>query len=130
MENIDNMVPGFTTSLKNRPLIIGKYDSYIKEKQCIVRSRRLIDEMKTFIWKNGRPEAQSGYNDDLVMSWGIGLFVRDTSLKFRQQGLDLSRAALDNFHTNHSIGVYNNVQSGNPWQMNVNGQNEDFSWVL
>jgi hypothetical protein len=43
--------------------------------------------MKVFIWKNGRPEAQTGYNDDLVMSFGIGMFLRDTSLKFQQQSL-------------------------------------------
>ena len=28
--------------------------------------------MKTFVWKYGRAEAQQGYNDDLVMSFGIG----------------------------------------------------------
>ena len=48
----------------------------------------LLEEMKTFIWKYGRAEAQQGYNDDLVMSFGIGLYVRDTALKFRQHGLD------------------------------------------
>ena len=37
--------------------------------------------MKVFIWRNGRPEAQSGYNDDLVMSFGIGMFLRDTSIE-------------------------------------------------
>jgi hypothetical protein len=37
--------------------------------------------MKTFIWKYGRAEAQQGYNDDLVMSFGMGLYVRDTALK-------------------------------------------------
>ncbi len=35
-------------------------------------------------------------NDDLVMSFGIGMFLRDTSLKFQQQGLDMTRAALNN----------------------------------
>ena len=54
--------------------------------------------MKTFIWKYGRAEAQQGYNDDLVMSFGIGLYVRDTALKFRQHGLDVTKAALGSFH--------------------------------
>ena len=31
------------------------------------------------MWKNGRPEAQQGYNDDLVMAFGIAMFMRDTS---------------------------------------------------
>ncbi len=44
-----------------------------------IRSKRLLEEMKVFVWKNGRPEAQTGYNDDLVMSFGIGMYLRDTS---------------------------------------------------
>jgi hypothetical protein len=31
--------------------------------------------MKVFIWKNGKAEAQSGYNDDLVMSFGTAMYV-------------------------------------------------------
>jgi hypothetical protein len=58
--------------------------------------------MKVFVWKNGRPEAQSGYNDDLVMPFSIGMFLRDTSLKFQQQSLDSARAALGNIQkSNH-----------------------------
>ena len=43
--------------------------------------------MKSFIWKNNRAEAQSGYNDDLVMSFGIAMYIRDTALRLRQQRL-------------------------------------------
>ena len=64
--------------------------------------------MKVFVWKNGRAEAQQGYNDDLVMSFGIGMFMRDTSFKFRQQHLDASRAALNNMSSNRTgfVGAY------------------------
>jgi hypothetical protein len=68
--------------------------------------------MKVFIWKNGRAEAQQGYNDDLVMSFGMAMFMRDTSFKFRQQNLWNSRAALNNI-TSSQIpfsGVYNSNQ--------------------
>ena len=47
--------------------------------------------MKVFIWRNGRAEAQSGYNDDLVMSFGTAMFLRDTALKFQQQSLDMAK---------------------------------------
>ena len=50
--------------------------------------------MKTFIWRNGRPEAQSGYNDDLVMAFGIAMYIRDTALKFRQRGIDITRKCI------------------------------------
>ena len=58
------LTPGFTISSKNRPLLISKLDSYLREKTIIFQSKRTIAELKTFIWKNGRPEAQTGYNDD------------------------------------------------------------------
>ena len=53
--------------------------------------------MKTFIWKNGKPEAQSGYNDDLVMSLSTACNVRDIALKYAQQGIDLTNATLNNW---------------------------------
>ena len=86
------MVPGFSMTSRVRPMIIGKFQEYISDQSVIIQSSRLIEEMKVFIWKNGRAEAQQGYNDDLVMSFGIGMFMRDTSYKFRQQHLDMSKA--------------------------------------
>jgi hypothetical protein len=88
--------------------------------------------MKVFIWKNGRPEAQSGYNDDLVMSFGMAMYVRDTALKFKSQNLDLARAALNNIATVKANPQGNFVRNGkpDPYNMNIGGQNEDISWLL
>jgi hypothetical protein len=103
-----NLTPGFTMSLKTRPLVVNKFREYIGDRSVTIHSKRLLEEMKVFIWKNGRPEAQSGYNDDLVMSFGIGMLLRDTSLRFQQQGLDMTRATLGNMtKTGQSSGVYN-----------------------
>ena len=87
--------------------------------------------MKVFVWKNGRPEAQSGYNDDLVMSFGIGMFLRDTSLKFQQMSHDMTRAALGNMSKTTHTGVYNPNNMKNPYQIqNPYGGMEDISWIL
>ena len=90
------MTAGFTMSSRTRPMTIGKFQEYISDRGVTIQSSRLISEMKVFIWKNGRAEAQQGYNDDLVMSFSIAMFMRDTAFKFRQQGLDLTKAALNN----------------------------------
>ena len=128
------MVPGFTMSSKVRPMIIGKFQEYISDQSVIIQSSRLLEEMKVFIWKNGRAEAQQGYNDDLIMSFGIGMFMRDTSFKFRQQHLDLSKAALSNISTNRVNwqGGYNPNKINNPYQMdNPYGDGkEDISWLI
>jgi len=127
------MVPGFTMSMRTRPLCINKFREFVGDKSVVIRSKRLIEEMKVFIWKNGRPEAQTGYNDDLVMSFGIGMFLRDTSLKFQQQSLDMTRATLGSVKSNkvtYSGGHSANNSIENPYEMKINGKSHDIGWLL
>jgi hypothetical protein len=129
----DNTVPGFTNSTRTRPLVISKTETYIRERTFIFHSKRLLDELRVFIWQNGKAQAQNGYNDDLVMALGIGLFVRDTGLKFSAQGLDLTRAAVMNISNTKTSINYGAMQSNfqNPYQMNDGiGGTEDISWLL
>ena len=132
-ENNQSQVPGFTMSMRTRPMIIGKFQEYVSDKSVTVQSKRLLQEMRTFIWKNGRAEAQSGYNDDLIMSFGIGLYVRDTALKFRQHGLDMAKATLGAITKTQTPyqGAYFSSGHDNPYSMpNGVGGNEDFRWLL
>jgi hypothetical protein len=132
-EGNSEMVPGFTMSMRTRPLCINKFREFVGDKSVTIRSKRLIEEMKVFVWRNGRPEAQTGYNDDLVMSFGIGMFLRDTSLKFQQQSLDMARAALGNIKSNkspYSGGFSGNKGVSNPYGMDVGGKNESIKWLL
>ena len=132
-EGNSEMVPGFTMSMRTRPLCINKFREFVGDRSVIIRSKRLLEEMKVFIWRNGRPEAQSGYNDDLVMSFGIGMFLRDTSLKFQQQSLDMARAALGGIKSNKvgwSGGYNTNSSVENPYKANIDGKDHDISWLL
>lgn len=124
-----DMVAGFTMSHKTRPLVISKMELYLREKSCIIRSKRLLDELYVFIWKNARAEAASGYNDDLVMSFCQGLWVRDTALKLRQAGIEINRAALANVRS--TVSVYRPTLDRNPWKMDTtNGNSEDLGWLI
>ena len=131
-EGNSEMVPGFTMSMRTRPLCINKMREFVGDNSVTIRSKRLLEEMKVFIWKNGRPEAQGGYNDDLVMPFSIGMFLRDTSLKFQQQGLDSARAALNNIQksTTSYQGGYSGNQLDNPYKMDVDGNQESISWLF
>ena len=130
----DGMVPGFSTTLKTRPLVVAKMKSYIQEKVCTIQSKRLLEELRTFIWKNSKAQAQDGYNDDLVMAFAIGLFLRDTSLRFQQVGQDLSRATLGGMvKSNYGYQIYQptTINGQPPYTMpNQYGEQEDISWVL
>ena len=126
------MVPGFTTSARTRPLLISKLDIYFREKACVVRSTRLIDELFVFIWRGSRPEAQSGYNDDLVMAFSIAMYIRDTALKLRNDGLELNKRAIGLMGNSTTYnGVYSQRSNeNNSWNMNINGESEDLTWLL
>ena len=123
--------------MRTRTLCIKKFREFVGDKSVVIRSKRLLEEMKVFIWRNGRPEAQSGYNDDLVMSFGIGMFLRDTSLKFQQQSLDMARATLGSVKSNKvtwsgGYGGNNAVGSNveNPYKVNIGGKDHDVSWLI
>ena len=127
--NKTDMVAGFTMSQRVRPLIISKLELYMREKSCIIRSKRLLEELFVFIWKNARPEAASGYNDDLVMSFCQGLWVRDTALKLRQAGIEINRMAVANIKSTATI--YKQSYEKNPFNMVDNkGTNQDITWLL
>ena len=131
-ENSDNVTPGFTMSMRTRPLIVNKFREYVGDRSVTIRSKRLLEEMKVFIWKNGRPEAQTGYNDDLVMPFGIAMYLRDTSIKFQQQSHDLTRATLNNFSKGNSSfqGAYNRNSVQNPYMIKTGNGEENIDWLL
>jgi len=94
-EGHSNAIPGFTTSTKTRPLLVAKLEEYIRHNSITLPSLRLVDELRTFIWNNGKAEHAKGRNDDLVMSLAIGCWVRDTVLIANQREQEYREAFLN-----------------------------------
>tara|TARA_Y100000593_G_scaffold4288_1_gene8532 strand:+ start:1355 stop:2920 length:1566 start_codon:yes stop_codon:yes gene_type:complete len=131
-ENRTGAVAGFTTSSKTKPLIIAKMEEFIRNKLLIMYSSRLINEMKTFVWNNGKAQAQRSYNDDLIMACAIGCWVRDTALVENKRDVEYTKAALSSIMT-----------VGNTLNTSINGmpeykhkqqkeqikQYKDFAWL-
>ena len=91
--------------------------------------------MFVFVWNGGRAEAQTGYNDDLVMSFAMGLWIRDTALKLRQEGMMRTKLALDYMRKTTSVISTTNMRSplsDTGWTMDVGDKkpNEDLTWLL
>ena len=130
----DKLVPGFTMSARTRPLVIAKMIEYIREKGVTIQSKRLLGEMRVFVWKNGKPQAQDRYNDDLIMAFGTALYVRDTALRLRQQGMDLARAQLSSFSNlnskNQAVIKTVGNKPENPYLIKTPGGQEDITWLL
>ena len=149
------LVPGFTTSSKSRPLIISKLESYIRNKEVIFHSARLLSQLKVFIWKQTgatlKAEAMSGYNDDLVISLAIGLWIRDVALRLKTESDSLTRTLLTKIGSTSKAENNDNTSpiritgrgnpfgiNNDPWQMQVGGpgmgprnnKDGDLRWLL
>ena len=130
----DKLVPGFTMSARTRPLVIAKMIEYIRDHSATIQSKRLMSEMRVFVWKNGKAQAQDRYNDDLIISCATALYVRDTALRLRQQGIDLARAQLSSFtnlnQKNKAVIKSVGNQQNNPYIIDNGRTTEDISWIL
>jgi hypothetical protein len=136
-ESVSNSVPGFTTSQKTRPLIVAKMEEFIRNNLITINSVRSFQELKTFVWKNGRPEAQRSYNDDLVMSLAITCWVRDTVLEESTKDLKYKRAFLNSMvvaNTKFNTTIPGMI--GYKKEQNFDKMNEakkiynDFGWII
>jgi len=91
----NSAIAGFSTTSKTRPLIVAKLEEFIRNKLIKTYSSRLANELRTFIWYNGKPQSMRGYNDDLVMALAIGCWVRDTALQANARELNYQKAFVD-----------------------------------
>ena len=138
-----NMVPGFSTTAKTRPLVIAKMEEYTREKLVKLHSNRLIDELFVFIYKTGvinaKAEAMQGYNDDLVMSFSIALWVRDTALRIQKDKNNQQWALMDSLLKSNGNSVDTSAGFGkgnvgqptsNPYEMETGKDKEDLTWLI
>jgi hypothetical protein len=128
-----NAVAGFTTSSKTRPLIIAKLEEFIRNKLLTIRSSRTLNEMKTFIWNNGKPEAMRSYNDDLIMSLAIACWVRDTALVMNQRDTEYKKVFLSSMGKSSTIlDTTIPGMAGHKKQSAKDALNErrEFAWLL
>tara|TARA_Y100000310_G_scaffold334340_1_gene413927 strand:- start:425 stop:1756 length:1332 start_codon:yes stop_codon:yes gene_type:complete len=129
----NNAVPGFSTTNKTRPLIISKLEEFIRNKLVTVYSKRMLNEMTTFIWNRGKPQAQRGYNDDLIMACAIGCWVRDTALVVNKQQLEYTKTSLQSIFKTSS--TFNSAIPGQKGYKNIKKtgnikQQQEFLWLI
>lgn len=140
------LIPGFSTTTKTRPLVISNLELFFRQKQVIIKSLRLFEELNVFVWNGPKAEAMKGYNDDLVMSFGIGLWVRETALRLRNEQIAYSRAMLGKITKKDSgVMVTKDIRDVSPvddpmktWQFSAGGvqggfaggKKESLNWLL
>jgi hypothetical protein len=89
-----NNIPGFNANGVRLPMI-AHMEMMIRTNQIKIRSRRMTSEMKTFIYKNGRPDHSEGKHDDLLMALGMALWTLEHSFKKLEKFEEQTKAMLD-----------------------------------
>lgn len=90
----EDEMPGFTVTSKNRNEILANLENVLRNKKLKFRSKRLFEELKTFIWKGSKAQAQKGYNDDLIMALAIGANLYEAAGSYAGGSADLAQAML------------------------------------
>tara|TARA_R110001583_G_scaffold68685_1_gene195261 strand:+ start:1640 stop:3214 length:1575 start_codon:yes stop_codon:yes gene_type:complete len=132
-ETKNNTVMGFSMTTKTRPLVVAKLEEFIRNKLVTVYSKRLLNEMDTFIWHNGKPQAMKKYNDDLIMAFAIGCWVKDTVYATNKRDIEYKKAFLST--TMKSASELNTAIPGmvgyktNKTTQQIK-QSQDFIWLL
>lgn len=80
----EGKLPGFRTS-SVRPQMIANFASNIIDNVIKIRSMRVIKEMDTWIYKNGRPDHMAGYHDDALMCLAMAMFILEYYLRKKEK---------------------------------------------
>jgi len=91
-------IPGINFNAK-RVQIIATFEEYLRH-GFRINSTRLLNEMNTFIYVNGRPDHQKGQHDDLIMSVAMALYVGETSFSSLNKVTNQTKAMIDSWTVN------------------------------
>lgn len=120
--------PGFSTTMKTRPLMIEKMRQMVVSREVRLNSLRTINEMWTFIYENGKPTHSKGNHDDLLLALSMGLWVRDVMLtKINLQ--DEINKQRENWiierRNKKPQGLYGANQNAQPLEIDIGGEMVD-----
>jgi hypothetical protein len=131
-------IPGLNFNSK-RVQIIAAFEEALRH-NFKVRSNRLLNELGTFVYVNGRPDHQKGQHDDLIMAMAMSIYVGESSFSQLEKVTEQTKAMLDSWSVstneykeksqdfNPSIPVMPN--SNNHRGMNQNPSRNDYEKYL
>lgn len=74
--------PGFRTTTKTRTQILETFKHFVDNKRLIIRDKKTINELYSFIIKDNKYQADDGSHDDLVMSMSLAFVPFISSRNF------------------------------------------------
>lgn len=94
-KKILDKIPGLNFNNK-RTQIIASFEEHLR-KGFTIRSARLLNELSTFVYMNGRPDHMKGTHDDSIMSLSIALYAGDMSFAQLERNQAINKAMLESW---------------------------------
>lgn len=88
--------PGLVVNSIRLPLV-SNLEQNIRLNTIKIRSMRVISEMKTFVYRDGRPDHMKNQHDDCLFGLGIALWVLEHSFKKLEKVKNQSKAMLSSW---------------------------------
>lgn len=136
-------VPGFNVG-NTRLQMVSELEEHVRENKTIIRSQRMISELRTFVYKGGRPDHMEGYHDDIIMAYSMAIFIIQTSFKKLEQVEKQTKAMLEswvNVSNKNTKPLFSEQQHVNPFYTNTptyhpkqpnngNNDNGEYNWLF
>ncbi len=107
MYSRDEKIPGFNAN-GVRVVMLQRLEESIRNRTVNIKSKRMVSEMKTFVYKNGRADHMEGYHDDLLMSLAMPIYVLEFSFKKLHKMKEKTKAILSSWQVGSSSENNNN----------------------
>ena len=88
-------IPGINFNNK-RTQIVAAFEEQLR-KGFSVRSSRLLNELNTFVYMNGRPDHMKGAHDDSIMSMSMALYAADMCFNQLKKNESANKAMLESW---------------------------------
>lgn len=100
-------LPGFhSTSVRYQ--MLSSFANLVKTNQFKIRSKRVISELDTWVFKNGRIDHKDGCHDDTLTCLAMGLFVMQFSLNKQTRAKTMNTVMLRSMIAVNSDSIRNN----------------------
>jgi hypothetical protein len=88
-------IPGINFNNK-RTQIVACFEEQLRH-DFIIRSHRLLNELNTFVYINGKPNHMKGAHDDAIMSIAIAMYAGDISFTQLKRNEQQNKAMLESW---------------------------------
>ena len=101
---------GFKTTSITRPVIIAELVKIVRENVELINDKLTLEEMLTFVRnEKGRPEAQEGAHDDLVMGLAIAYYARN-QVVYYEEPITIQQVFNFNFEKQNNLDYGEEIQ--------------------